>query len=204
VIGGRVDRLWVVGGAIAAAVLTILTWFFLVSPQHQATGALREETLAADGQMPILHARLNELRKQNENLDEYQAQLDRDRLALPTGPAMTDYLRQLQAAGESAGVTVTGLLVGAPKAIGEANPGMYAMPITVTATGNAVALERFLNEIQQVQARAVLIASANLSAKDAGGSVVSSSTLTISLHAFVASPPGTPTKPADKPAEGTG
>jgi type IV pilus assembly protein PilO len=194
-----------VGGAIAAAVLTILAWFFLVSPQHQATGALREETLVADAQVPTLHTRLNELRKQNENLHEYQAQLDRDRLALPTGPAMTDYLRQLQAAGESAGVTVTGLLVGDPKVVGEASPGIYALPITVTATGNALTLGKFLTEIQQVQPRAVLIASANLTAKDGSGSIAPRSTLTVTLHAFVASPPGSaPLKPAAQPAEGTG
>ena len=31
---GRVDRLWMVGGVLGAAVLLAISWFFLISPQH--------------------------------------------------------------------------------------------------------------------------------------------------------------------------
>jgi len=40
---GRTDTLWVGGGVLCAAVLLAISWFFLVSPQHQQTGTLNAE-----------------------------------------------------------------------------------------------------------------------------------------------------------------
>jgi Tfp pilus assembly protein PilO len=183
---GHADRLWVTGGAFGAAVLLAIGWFLFIGPRNAETSSLEQQTVAAEVHVASLTHRLAELRQQNRNLPKYKAQLERDRQALPTTAGMADFLRELQAAGENAGVSVQGILVGAPIQATAPASEIIALPITLTAAGTTAKLDLFLDQLQKVQPRAVLISSANAMANEQDGNT----TLSLTLQAFVA--PSTP------------
>ena len=177
---GRADRLWVGGGVLCAAVLLVISWFFLISPQHDQTDDLNGEAAGAEQRVTTLQQRLAELRKQNEHLPEYRQQLANDRKALPTTSGLSDLLRELQSAGDGTGVSVSGLTVGAATSTSAGGGQVFALPLSLTATGPVDKLNAFLDQLQQVQPRALLINSAVLTvAKE-------TTTLALTLDAFVA------------------
>jgi type IV pilus assembly protein PilO len=180
------DRLWAAGGVISAAALLAIAWFFLISPQNGEASSLRDRTDAASLRLPSLQKRLTELRKQNGDLKTYEAQLERDRKALPTESDLATFLSDLQAAGDSVGVSVGGVSVGAPTQVTAAGARLSALPVTLSADGDTADVNRFLDQLQQVQPRAVLITSASVSANPQRPGA---STVNLSLQVFVAPPP---------------
>jgi len=180
---GRTEQLWVGGGVLGVAALFAVGWLLFIGPQYGQADQLRQDKVAATGRLTALQQRLAELRKQNEKLPQYQAEVARDRKALPTEPGLSDLLRELQTAGDTTGVQVSGLTVGGATAISAAGAQLYALPLTLTATGTVDRLHEFLNQLQQVQPRALLISGANLTSSDQGGA-----SLTLTLRAFMAKP----------------
>jgi len=87
---GRVDRLWMVGGVLGAAVLLAVTWFLLVTPQHEERDNLMESVQVTQRQLGLLQQRIGKLQKDNEKLPEYQAELAKAQKALPATPALSD------------------------------------------------------------------------------------------------------------------
>lgn len=195
--GIRSERLWLAGGLVAAAVLALVGWFILIAPQNHETSSLRDRTTAAELRLPSLRSKLAQLREQSGDLAQYQAKLDQERKALPTTSRMTDFLRQLQAAGDASGVTVSGLTVGAPTEVTGAGTAIYALPVSATIRGKAAKVEAFLNQIQQVQPRAVLIISAN-AVPDTGSSLADTVELSLGMQVFVAPEDGA--TPAPQPS----
>jgi len=87
---------------------------------------------------------------------------------MPDSYDVPNYLRALQTSGTAAKVVVSGISVGAPaKVIGSAE--VITVPINLTATGAPADLGRFIDRLQNVQSRAVLITSVSLSAGTAAG-----------------------------------
>nr|BFE76329.1 hypothetical protein GCM10020092_096300 [Actinoplanes digitatis] len=88
-------------------------------------------------------------------------------------------------------VDVSGITVGQPVAE-ESAPGVWALPIQLTAEGTASRLGAFLQRLQgSAQKRAVLIETANLASE--GGEEMGVSrpmSLNLTVKAFVAPPPG--------------
>jgi Tfp pilus assembly protein PilO len=199
---GHTDRLWAVGGALGAAVLLAVTWFFLISPQRAETAALQEETVAAQNRIGSLQRRLTELREQNSQFDKYQDQLDRDRQALPTDSGLSDFLRQVQTAGDAAKVTVNAVSVGEPSLAPAGGGQVYTLTITMTVAGNATTMSAFLDQIQRIQPRAVLISTASMAAADPTESINSASGMTLNMQVFIAPPAGA-TVPAKQQSNGT-
>jgi|tagenome__1003787_1003787.scaffolds.fasta_scaffold20875251_2 Tfp pilus assembly protein PilO len=158
----RANQLWAVGGALAAAALLAVAWFFFISPRNAETSSLRDQTLSAEDQLPTLTHRLNELRLQNAKLAEYQAELNRNRQALPTAPAEPDYIRSLHAAVQNSGAVLTSFTVSGPVKTAVGGGRIAAMPVTLNANGTQEALGTLVDQLQQVQPRAVLVKSSNL------------------------------------------
>lgn len=189
---GQVDRIWAIGGAIAAAVLVAVGWLVLISPQNAAAAGLREQKAAVEGQVTILEKRIAELREQNVNKASYQADLVKDRQALPLWAMQAELLRELQSADYATKVAAS-VAVGAPSQVMVAGSPVYAMAISLSAVGTTEQLVEFIRQLQVVQPRAVLIDSASLTGDLRSGEV----TLTLSLKAFVSPPPGSvPPAPA--------
>ncbi|TQS45395.1 type 4a pilus biogenesis protein PilO [Cryptosporangium phraense] len=182
---GNTIRLWLVGGVVGAVALLGLGWFLLIRPQSAQTEDLRDQTEAAQSQVDSLRSRLTEVRAQNEELASYRAKYDTARAALPTTGDTSQFLRDVQSSGIRAGVSVDGLVVGSPTQIKGAGTTVYALPITVTAVGTASKLEGFVNQLQRVQPRAVLISTANAAPNESSASLRGSVLLTLGLQAFV-------------------
>jgi len=187
---------WFAGGALAAVVLLAMAWLMLISPQNARTATLHDQTGAAEARLPALQRRLAELQQENADKARYLDQLDRDRQALPSTAAMSDFLRELQAAGDSRGVAVTGVTVAAPKQVSAGGSAYYALPVTLSAAGSAESLNGFIDQLQQTQPRAVLINSANVGMAQASGPGVPQ--LTLAMQVFVSGTPSSAT-----PAAGT-
>lgn len=183
------DRIWVVAGVALAAVLLAAGWFFAIGPKNAETDDLRGQTELTETRLTTLRHRLSELKEQKSQLPSFQAQLAKNKAALPTDSGVPDFLRQLQNSGDAVDVTVSGVSVNSP----EQQPGsaVYALPITVTADGNADNLGKFLNQLQAVQPRAVLIQSANM-ATVGDETQPDQMTVTLTLRAFVAPGAGKP------------
>ncbi|MBT8224470.1 MAG: type 4a pilus biogenesis protein PilO [Dactylosporangium sp.] len=195
----RPDRLWAIAGAAAALLLLALGWFVLIGPKYEEAVDVHDQASVAETQVGVLERRLVELRQQNRDLQQYQERLTTDRQALPTTPALADFLRQLQAAGSATSVTVSGLIVGAPSTLTAAGNQVFSLPITLTVDGRTDGLTGFLDELQLVRPRAVLITSINAIPQGQAGSFTDTVTLTVTLQAFVASD-----LPADVGVEGDG
>jgi Tfp pilus assembly protein PilO len=182
----RSDRIWLIGGVAAAALLLTIGWLFVIGPQRTQASSLHDQEAAAQLDHSSLTHKLELLEEQNGNLSQYQAQLSRDRKALPTTAALADFLRELQAAGDSVGVAVTGLIVGAPTEADAAGVKVLALPITLTLTGTSSRLGQFLDQLQRLQPRAVLITSAHAIPDQHSTTLAGSVALNLSVQAFVA------------------
>jgi len=182
-------RLWTAGGAVVAVALAALSWIFLISPQNGETDGLQAEIDQVNDRVVVLQARLGQLRKENENLEARKAELAAQRRALPTSTALSDFLREMQTAGERAGVSVTAVNAGATGTTRAAGAEVQTLPVTLTVSGGVDGQIGFLDQLQQVQPRAVLIIGTNLVPADGSESLSGGVTMTLSLQIFVAVQP---------------
>ena len=182
----RSDRLWLLGGVLTAVVLFAFGWFFFINPKFQEAGELQARTEDANTQLAVLRGRLAELREQHAQLPRYTAELTANRDALPETDSVASLLRQLQTAGELAGVSVSGVSVGAGTEVDVEGPlKVYALPISLTVTGPPGKINPFLDQLQKVQPRAVLISTVNMTATTTSQAGPRAN-VTISLQAFYA------------------
>jgi type IV pilus assembly protein PilO len=185
------DRLWIFAGAAFTVALAVISWFFLISPQYAEADEVRAQTGDTETQIITLRKRIAELEKQKAKLPQFKRALKANRSALPSDSGLPDFLRQLQSSYD-VDVEVGGINVSTPiAAAGVAN--VYALPITLTASGSAGNLTLFLEQLQDTQPRAVLVESANLTSQGADGAADEASgdmTISLSVKAFVAPPAG--------------
>lgn len=193
----HVDRLWAGLGVAVAVILLAISWIMFIGPQYAQAGTLQDETEMLRTRAAALQQRTAQLRKENDDLAEYQAKVQTYRRALPTETNQSDFLRELQRAGENAGLSVNGVTIGSPLKAEKARGQIYAFPITLTAVGGTAQIDRLLHQLQQVQPRAVLINSVNVAPNAESEAGDTTSTLTVDLRVFVEPPPGvTPSAPA--------
>jgi Tfp pilus assembly protein PilO len=215
----QMERLWLVTGGLVAFVMLLIGYFFFISPQRSNTADVNSRAATVQQQNTLLQARLDALRAENKNLPKIKAELAALQQALPATSGISDFLRTLQSLGSATLADVTSLTVGQPVAVTPVAvtqpsaaaptssaastsapataptvtaPPAYALPISASVSGSAAALTKFLDRLQSVQPRAVLISSVALSsgATDGGGGF----TLALTMQAFVA--PVSPTEDA--------
>lgn len=215
----QAERLWLIGGAIVAAALVLLGYVVFIGPQRSSTSDVNTQLSSAQTQNSALQSRLRALHAENANQAKYMAELAAARAALPSTSGISDFVRSLQAMGNATGTAVTAVTVGAPTAVAApvatpapgatsaapapaAAPGaaaaspatVYSMAITGQVSGSARGLDAFLQQLQAVQPRAVLVTSITESAAGAAGAggapgakpVAGDTTLSLVMQAFVA------------------
>lgn len=104
---------WVGGTAALAAVLMGGTFFLAVQPTLSRAAEAQEQTQITRDQNDVLRQQVDQLRADFVNLPQYQSELADLRVGIPTGPALSDYVRQLDAKAQQAGLTITKLTPGA-------------------------------------------------------------------------------------------
>ncbi len=183
---GHADRLWLAGGAVAAAVLLVLGWLLLIGPQQARTGALDDRAATTAVQVGVLRHRLAELRQLQGNLPAYRQELERYQAALPGGAGTADLLRELQAAGTATGTSVTSVTIGAPIQVSTGASPIFALPVSLTASGTAPKLALLLDQLQRIQPRAVLVNNTDLVPVGQNGTLAGPVTMTVVLQAYLA------------------
>jgi Tfp pilus assembly protein PilO len=192
----RPDRLWAIGGTVVAVVLLLLAWTFLIGPQRERTDELSAGTEDVLVSLTTEQRRLNQLTKENETIETYEADLAARRAALPHEAALAAFLRELQAAGDAAGVAVTSLNAGSPSQAKTGGGQIFSITVTIDAVGPLEKLAAFLNQLQQVQPRAALIVSTNLAPGGEADTLSDDVKLSISAQIFVAAPAAAEAEPA--------
>lgn len=182
------DRYWLAGGGAGAVLLLAVAWFLLISPQNEETSGLRDQQVSTEAQVTTLRHRLADLRTAQQNLPQYRAELAKDRAALPAAPALSDFLRELQAAGDAVGVTVTAMAAGPPQGVPAAGSTLQVVSVNVSATGSAGALSQFVAQIQLAQPRAALIDGVHVDASVGGDGVLLNLTLKVYVAPAAVSP----------------
>lgn len=212
----QVERLWFVGGGLVAFVMLLVGYFFFISPQRSDTASVNGQASTVQQQNVALQARLDALRQQSKNLPRYQAELAQLKLALPSESGISDFVRTLQSLGNATLTDVQSLTVGAPAPViapaaaaptetsdptataatptsdttvpQTIAPSAYSLTITANVTGTASALSKFLDQLQSVQPRAVLVSNVNLTGGTSSGGTGGNGayTLTVTMKAFVA------------------
>lgn len=178
-------RLWPLGGGVVAILLVAATWLLLISPEHKHAADLRAQTVTEQGKTAMLRSGLSELRQQNARLDAYKALLARNTAALPTQPALAEFLREIENVSNTVGVPVRVSAVGPPVAVmGDARA--YLLQVSATADGTAAKLEDLLDQLQRVQPRAVLVTSVKTTASTGSDVPAHTLSMTVTLHVFVA------------------
>jgi Tfp pilus assembly protein PilO len=189
-------------GALAGAVaLSALAWFLVIGPQRDKTVGVEEQTLTAEGQELVEQRKLARLKAEFADRDRYAAELAANRQALPTAAATADLLRELQAAGESADVSVTSLTAANPAEL-KGFPGVASVTITIAVTGQMTKLQAFLNQVQRIQPRAMLVFSVAFGPDDSGGPITGTAQLNLSAQIFVSMPAANATASAGPAAAG--
>jgi Tfp pilus assembly protein PilO len=192
---GSNERIWIGSSVIGAALVAALAWMFVISPEMSHASSLNDQTASAQQQNTLLQIKTNKLRKQSQELPQLTQQLAQTRAGLPSSSGLTDFTRQVSALASSLDLTLSQVTVGAakaaggsPTAVGAAANGLYAIAITLTTAGDVHHLEAFLNNLQYVGNRRVLISSVQLapSANAKTVSISQAASATVQLSVFVA------------------
>jgi Tfp pilus assembly protein PilO len=187
----NIDRIWISAGAAVVVLLTVASWFLLIGPKYVEASDIRTQAGTTRTQLATLESKLSELKQESAQLPRFQAVLKKNQQALPDDSGVPDFLRQLQASGDEADVAVSNITV-APPTLVKGSTTVYELPMTLTADGSPAHLGAFLVRLQNVQPRAVLIASANLTAQggDATTTTTGETQINLLLKAFVYPPAG--------------
>jgi len=174
----RTDRLWMLGGLFGIIVLVVAAYLLAIKPIYADKADKESQVDDQELSLVTLRTQLNQLKAKAKNQATYTAQLNAKTAAMPDSYDVPNYLRALQTSGTAAKVIVSGISVGAPTKL-TSSAEVISVPINLTATGAPADLGRFIDRLQNVQSRAVLITSVSLSAGTAGDT---SATFTLSAY----------------------
>lgn len=148
---------------IAALVLSLLAWTFLITPQREQRTVLLEETdgiRAAQDRQRLEIARLEEIR---DNELEVRAAIARLEQYVPAGTGQPSTIRQIQLAADASGVDITAVTFTEPRVMPEApspvEPGdvVAEIPFTLTIEGGYFQGTDFLRRVENELPRALMI-----------------------------------------------
>ena len=148
---------------VAALLLALLAWMFLITPQREQRAVLLEETngiRAAQDRQRLEIARLEEIR---DNELEVRAAIARLEQYVPGGTGQPSTIRQIQLAADASGVDITSVTFTEPRVMPEApspvEPGdvVAEIPFTLTIEGGYFQGTDFLRRVENELPRALMI-----------------------------------------------
>lgn len=172
----RTDRLWLLGGLIAIVLIVLAAYLLAIKPIYADKADKEGQVEDQNVVLVQLKHQLADLTAKARNQATYTAQLNAKRAALPESYDVPNYLRALQASESAVTFKVSAISDGVPTKVDESDS-ILSVTITLTASGTQANLSRFLNRLQNVQSRAVLVRSVNLTSG-------ADSQATITIEAF--------------------
>lgn len=157
-------RLWLVGGIAAAAGVVALGWFLVAAPQQEQIAATNDETQSLTVTNDVLEARVAQLAAAEENREQHERERDAALVLLPKMPATSEFSDLLEARTAATNVELTRYSTGDPIAedFGDDARITYRIPVSFTLLGEIEPVEEFLDELQALDQRAVLLTSTDL------------------------------------------
>jgi hypothetical protein len=205
-------RYWLGGGVLAAVAIAAIGWLGVISPQLSSASSLRNEANSVGVQNSVLQGKANALKKENDKLPALTTRLNRAVIALPIDSGLPEFTRQVNSQAAQSGVALTGITVASVTAVGNgtgttsgtgatgtgsapAAGAVFAIPITLVATGRATDQLAFLKAVQVDGPRRALVSSTQFAPVGDGTSIDASSTMTVQLSIYTA--PLTPKQTAE-------
>lgn len=130
---------WVLGTVLLGIVLAAAAWLLAISPVLERADAARMEASTIRDSNELLQVKIDRLKEQFADIEEYRAELAALRTQVPTEAQLAEYLREVDTIAAANGVTVTaitttlGQLVELPQTAPVAPPADPAAPTDGTA-----------------------------------------------------------------------
>ena len=143
-------RLQLLFSALAAVLLIVLFAFFVFQPQREDLADIRAEIDQQQVQQDQLRTEIAELRQVRDDAPEIEAEVAAAETIVPRDPALPALVRQLQAAADESGVTLTSVSTSRPVEL-EAPPveGLSSIDVSVQIDGGYFQIVDFLRRIEQ-------------------------------------------------------
>jgi hypothetical protein len=206
-------RYWLGGGVLAAVAIAAIGWLGVISPQLSSASSLRNDANTVDLQNSVLQGKASALKKENDKLPALTTSLNRAVIALPFDSGLPEFTRQVNGQAAQNHVALTGITVASVTAVGNGNAngtgtgtgatpatgttgtgsaptsgagGVFAIPITLVATGRPTDQLDFLKAIQVDGPRRALVSSTQFAPIADNTSIEPVSTMTVQLSIFTA------------------
>ncbi|HEY0188701.1 MAG TPA: type 4a pilus biogenesis protein PilO [Cellulomonas sp.] len=156
-------RLWMIGAALAAAVLLLLGWMLLISPQLDNAEASRTEAQETADANDLLRLRIVALADDYANLSTLQAELETLRGQFPTGLELPEFVRRISALASESGATVQNVTRSEPT-VREDVATVWEVPVSLTVAGTHDQVLAYVERLQGVDDRLFLVSGFSLTA----------------------------------------
>jgi len=142
------NRLWWLGGAVAAIVIAAVAYMLGISPHLAQASDAQSQKVDAQAQLQQTELQLASLKKQYASIDQLKARLAELQKSIPSSAQVSDFVRQLGDQASATDVTLTSISVSepttyAPGATGAAaaatSPATPAQTATATPTPDPTA-----------------------------------------------------------------
>ena len=175
----RTERLWLIGGLFGIAVIVAAAYLLAIKPVYTKKDEHRKS--AGDSQVTLVGLKrdLAKLENNYKNRAAHTAAMTAMQGHLPDNYDIPNLVRALHVSDKATGTVVSAIGVGAPTKV-TTLPTVVSVPITLTVTGAPANIGKFLDRLQTIQPRAVLINSISIDQGDAAGR----ESLTMLLEAF--------------------
>lgn len=147
-------------GALAAILVAALWWLFLYSPGQDELARVEDEIAAAENEQVSLQQRVARLEMVRARAPETEAAIATLRSFVPDDPALPPALRQVQAAAEDSGATITAIATARPVVVDEPT-GLHAAQVTITVDGSYFQIVDMLRRIEdpEITSRGIVFSS---------------------------------------------
>jgi Tfp pilus assembly protein PilO len=190
------SRQWILGTAVLVVVILAVGWFFLISPKKSDASSLADKTQQQQSANAQLVVQLQQLKAQDAQLPELEAQLAAIQQHIPLTPALPAVVRNFSAAATNSGVTLTAISPNAPAEYpaGQNTPiVLWTASTAISVNGSYFSIERFLSAIESMQ-RSFLVTGFELAPVNSAnaastGATTSNLALTLNGQIYFTAPP---------------
>ena len=161
-------KLWIILTAVGCVLILVGGWFLLVSPQREKVASLNANT---DSQQTVnqgLQSKLRRLQADAAQVPAQNAEIAKIKQQIPDDNQLPAAIRSLTQAASDAGVGLRVFTPAAPAAVPGAT-GVSFVALTMEAKGGYFALEKFLDNLEQLQ-RALLVNGVAINGEGSSGS----------------------------------